>query len=336
MRAVRRVVYPRAMHTPDEDAPSAWWRAMRTRLTALSTTAPMTPDALEATLRARVATLLALDDGAGRVALPARFRQLLVDVGATVWLGQRVSLDFMLVPAAGVMGRFEHAIELFNDDECPGLRGAGVWVEFASRGDKTSWFLCCDPTRPEFGLVGAGDDAHPWLNGADWIAPLTTLDAWCDRTRATRSRPRAPVLVALDAGRAAALARAAGDPREALIAVRELLDARVPDSAWSHTLGATADTLLVQSRAPFEATLRAAGAVPLRDDAVTHALTLDAAKLAPGSVPAVAPWEVLAWDDARRALRAVSDSAGCLRAFCERAAREGRTLLWVVEEGGAE
>lgn len=320
---------------PDE-APSDWWRAMRPRLTALATTDPMTPDALEAALRDRVATLLALHDAAGRVVLPARFRHLLGDVGATVWLGQRVALDFMLVPAAGVMGRFEHAIELFNDDECPGLRGAGVWVEFASRGDKTAWFLCCDPTRPEFGLVGAGDDAHPWLNGADWIAPLTTLDAWCEGIRDRRSRPRAPVLVALDADRAAALARAAGDPREALITVREVLAVLVPDSAWSHTLGATLDTLVVQSREPFEATLRAAGAAPLRDDAVMRALTLDAAKLAPGRVPAVAPWEVLAWDDARRALRAVNDSAGCLRAFCERAAREGRTLLWVVEEGGAE
>lgn len=330
------MVYARAMHPEPHDAPSAWWRAMRPRLTALSTLTPTTPDALEAALRARVATLLALDDAAGRVVLPARFRQFLVDVGDTVWLGQRVALDFMLFPAASVMRRFEHGIELFNDDECPGLRGAGVWVEFASRGDKTSWFLCCDPTRSEYGLVGAGDDAHPWLNGADWIAPLTPFDAWCDRIREKRSRPRAPVLVSLEAERAAAIARASGDPREALIAVREMLDVLVPDPAWSRTLGATADALMLRSRAPVERTLRAAGAEPLRDDAVMRALTLDAAKLAPGSVPAVASWEVLAWDDARRELRAVNDSTACLRAFCERAATDSRTLLWVVEEGGAE
>ena len=45
---------------------------MRPRLTARSTLDPMTPDALEVALRARVATLLSRDDAAGRVALPAR------------------------------------------------------------------------------------------------------------------------------------------------------------------------------------------------------------------------------------------------------------------------
>lgn len=309
---------------------------MRPRLTTLSTLAPITPDELEAALRARVATLLSIDDASSHVALSKRFRRYLVDVGSTVWLGQRIGLDFMLFPAASVMGRFEHSIELFNDDDCPGIRGEGVWIEFASSGDKTVWFLCCDPTRREFGLVGAGEDAHPWLNGSDWIAPLSSFGEWCDRVFKTRSRARAPVLVSLDAERAATLTRSHGDPRETLIAVRETLEALVPDRAWSHTLGAPEGALLLRRREEFERALRASGADVLRDDAVMHALTLDAAKLAPSAIPPIAPWDVLAWDDARRDLRPVNDAAERLRAFCARAASEGRTLLWAVEDGGAE
>ena len=174
---------------------SRWWQGVRTRLTPLADAEACSADVLESRLRACVAPYIAPDDAAARVVLPAEFREQVELVGATTWLGQRITLDFMLFPAGAIAARFEHALSMWGssddgEDEQAGVKDAGVWLEFAQRGDHTVWFLCCDTARPEYGRVLEGDDAHPWLNGVAWLGDAFTLDAWRKRVREWPARAR--------------------------------------------------------------------------------------------------------------------------------------------------
>src|SRR5207249_2125839 len=111
-------------------------------------------------------------------------------------------------------------------------------------------------------------------------------------------------------------ARATGDPIDTLIAGRALVDALTPDRAWSRTLEAREHALLVREAADLTPRLYRAGGVALHDRDGLRASLLAAdrvealARELAGSRPRVAPWDVLAWDEARGDLRAVDDSAG--------------------------
>ncbi|MFO0625213.1 MAG: hypothetical protein U0325_06300 [Polyangiales bacterium] len=308
---------------------AAWWRDVRPRLVPLHEGPTLDAEALASSLRALLGDRLSPDDPAARVALPEAFAAMLAQVGGTSWLGQRIALDFILASADGVRARFAYALSLYDDDESVGPRGAGVWVEFAQRGDHTAWFLCCDPQRAEFGMVGRGDDDHPWLNGVGGLGPLVTFAQWLARIRETPLRARSPVLLALDADD---LARVRAASPDAVCAVRAVVDRRTPDSAWAHTLDAPERALMVPTPDAVHAAVRAAAATAVVARSDLEAWLLDApARL---GVPATPAWSVLAWEPRRASLRAVDDATGCLRDFVARASAEGRALLWVVERGG--
>ncbi len=310
------------------------WRAFGPRLTPLSRGDAMSPAALERALVERLAAHLAPDRAPAHVKLPEDFCAHLRAAGDTLWLGQRLALDLLVYPARSVDANLAHALTQYADDDCPGPRGAGVWIEFAHAGDHTGWFLCVDPTREEYGFVGRGDDAHPWLNGADWMHPLQPFEAWCVSLARRRGDPRDPVLLALAPDEAAALPDA---PDEALRAVRALVDARTPDPAWSRTHTHPDRTLVLRAAAPLVRTLLDGPARSLRDDAVLRARVLDpdaVRALAQSPIAAVPPWSALVWTPSRHALRAVEDAASAVADFARRSADAGLAWLIAHEEGG--
>lgn len=312
-----------------------WWDAVRPRFTPFVASEAMSADAVEAALRARLAPFF--DDVTTRVAIPEGFRRHLARVRDTSWYGRRIAWDFIVFSARGVVETLDDAVEVWGgEDVYEGVRAGGAWVEFAHQGDHWATFVCCDTTMEEFGRVGHGEDTHPWLAGAGVLAPLVTFDAWERSIRERRTRALAPVMVALDeacdATITSLLARA--DAREAVCAVRELVDRLVPDSAWSRTWTAAEWALLLRRESALEPSLRASGADLVVDHRGVVARRLPAAAIARWNPPALPAWSALAWDATRREMRAVEAADALVAAFAERAREAGRALLWVEEDGG--
>jgi hypothetical protein len=54
------------------------------------------------------------------------------------------------------------------------MQQRGMWVAIARDRERTSFWLCCDRSRPELGAVSSIDDGHPWINRVypdpvDWV-----------------------------------------------------------------------------------------------------------------------------------------------------------------------
>src|SRR5687767_10605273 len=106
---------------------AVWWSAVRPRLVALSAAPPPAAAALESALR-----LAAAPHPVGQ---PDDFRAYLDVVGPTLWIGHRIALDFMVLPAATILAAFGGELTTERDEGEPGIGGAGAWLEFAQRGD---------------------------------------------------------------------------------------------------------------------------------------------------------------------------------------------------------
>lgn len=184
----------------------SWWRDMRPRCAPYGDVRPLQPTALSAALAPE----------------PCAYFELL---GERSWFGHRVDLDFLLLSAGAIA-------ELLHGDYAEAARG---WLPFASRGDRTGWYL-----SPESGLVARTYDDAPWLAGPD-EHDVTTFAAWRAEVATRRMYDRVTAtLIALTDDERVALdgALASEDPRDVLLFARDLQFQVTPDPAWSFRRGA--------------------------------------------------------------------------------------------------
>ena len=297
-----------------------WWRTIRPRCHPAFPDVALSPDELERQLGERIAALRPSEPIARRIALSAGFKSYLALLGASSWLGQRVRLDFLMRSPAAILAEVEGNLGSYERDA---VLAAGFWLPFASAG-KTTWFFCCDATRPALGSVAEGEDAHPWDQGISSLGEPIALSQWLQEVaQRPVNRTERWVLMALERSEAEELARAraSADPWELLVCVRDLECRLTPDPAWKHAVGAPQRVRLLNRDALREVSLP--GREIYRDEKTCASLLSFGELETLGPVP---PYAVGAWEPDGQFGR-VAAAHEDLRKFVSRARQSCVTLL---------
>lgn len=332
----------------------AWWGEVRSRVAAFDQTgnrrapaffrarlSPFTATHLESRLREMVAPHLPPGTAAARVVLPptlARYFAALFDpVVPVMWSADQIVPELLLRTPSSIAGAAQRALE---SPDFRSVDDVGVWIELTHEGlAPRHRFLCCDPTRAEYGLLGVTGDAHPWWDGVGCLDPLVSFEAWLADLQSRPLRPRDPVVLALTGADLAELAeaRAGGDLRAVVSWVRTRRDAQMPAPPWSTTEMASRASEGARVVRDRDVLARLEGEPLCASEGVRATL------LSPGAVarclgalrdapPVVAPGAVSAWTGDQGFCDA-ADPAGALLDLCQRAVEADHSILWVLDDG---
>jgi uncharacterized protein (TIGR02996 family) len=106
---------------------------------------------------------------ASQFCVPADYTVFMASIGDG-WLWPR-GLELELFDARGVEQAVESDCEVFGEDGhfSP---DDGLWLRIGGDCNKHDHLICCEFNHRKFGVVVDAHDAHPWLNGADYMTVL--------------------------------------------------------------------------------------------------------------------------------------------------------------------